>query len=69
MPRGCYFLDIDWCLYRDDFCKFMQKENCPYFFDHGFYPYGFDDDQDDFELFEHEKFNNTNSKDDDKQQQ
>jgi hypothetical protein len=47
----------------------MQKENCPYFFDYGFYPYGFDDDQDDFELFEHQKFNNTNSKDDDKQQQ
>lgn len=67
MPRGCYFLDIDWCLYCDDLCKFMRKENCPYFYDNGFYPAGFDDDG--FELFEHEKFNNTNSKDDDKQQQ
>lgn len=67
MPRGCYFLDIDWCLYRDEPCKFLQKKNCPYFLDNGFYPAGFSED-DGFELFPKEMFYK-NCKDDDKQQQ
>ena len=63
MPRGCYFLDIDWCLYCDDFCKFIEKEKCPYFFEHGLSTSKNCDDEEVYEIVANEIFQK-----DDKQQ-
>lgn len=61
----CYFLDGDFCLYSNSFCKFIQKENCPYFFKHGLYISQNCDDEEVFEIVANEIF----QKDDDNQKQ
>lgn len=60
--NSCYYADGSWCLYVDDYCNFINCENCPYYIDNGFYPYGFGEETDETNETDETQNNNINIK-------